>query len=99
MSAAAEIGRLLREDLRGRTAYGAPQLEVPVRLNTNESSYPVPHEVVEAIVTAVRDIARGLNRYPDRDFVALRDDLAAYLSAEGTPVRADQVWALSLIHI
>ena len=93
MSAAAEIGRLLREDLRGRTAYGAPQLEVPVRLNTNESSYPVPDEVVEAIVTAVRDIARDLNRYPDRDFVALRDDLAAYLSAEGTPVRADQVWA------
>ena len=93
MSAAAEIGRLLGEDLRGRTAYGAPQLEVPVRLNTNESSYPVPDEVVEAIVTAVRDIARDLNRYPDRDFVALRDDLAAYLSAEGTPVRADQVWA------
>ena len=30
-----ELQRLLREDLRGRTAYGAPQLEVPVALNTN----------------------------------------------------------------
>ena len=29
---------LLRTDLRGKTAYGAPQLDVPVRLNTNENS-------------------------------------------------------------
>ena len=31
-----------REDLRGRSPYGAPQLDVPVRLNTNENSYPLP---------------------------------------------------------
>ena len=35
-------GQRLRPDLRGRTPYGAPQLDVPVRLNTNENSYPVP---------------------------------------------------------
>ena len=40
--AAAEVRRLLRPDLHGRTAYGAPQLDVPVRLNTNENSYAVP---------------------------------------------------------
>jgi len=43
----------LRDDLRGRTPYGAPQLDVAVQLNTNENSYPVPPEVVEAIVEAV----------------------------------------------
>ncbi|MEO6144495.1 MAG: histidinol-phosphate transaminase, partial [Dermatophilaceae bacterium] len=43
---------LLRLDLLGRTAYGAPQLDVPVPLNTNENSYPVPQEVVDAIVAS-----------------------------------------------
>ncbi|MGL5816133.1 MAG: histidinol-phosphate transaminase [Phycicoccus sp.] len=87
------VERMLRPELRGRTAYGAPQLEVPVALNTNESSYPVPPPVVEAIVRAVRDTASGLNRYPDREFTALREALAAYLSRTGTAVTAAQVWA------
>ena len=30
----------LREDLRGKSPYGAPQLDVPVRLNTNENPHP-----------------------------------------------------------
>ncbi len=80
----------LREDLRGKTAYGAPQLDVPVRLNTNENSYDVPAEVVEAVVEAVRAEAVHLNRYPDREFTALREDLAAYLGHDLVP---DQVWA------
>lgn len=80
----------LRDDLRGRTPYGAPQLDVPVLLNTNENSYPVPSEVVESIVAAVRAEASALNRYPDREFTALREDLAAYL---GHGLVADQVWA------
>ena len=80
----------LRPDLRGRTPYGAPQLDVPVRLNTNENSYPVPPEVVEAIVEAVRDEVAQLNRYPDREFTALREDLAAYL---GQDLTGEQLWA------
>lgn len=87
------IEELLREDLRGRTAYGAPQLDVPVALNTNESSYAVPPEVVDEIVAAVAAAAPGLNRYPDREFTDLRTDLAAYLSRSGTAVRPEQVWA------
>ena len=84
----------LRADLRGRTPYGAPQLDVPVRLNTNENSYDVPDVVARAIVEAVRSEATHLNRYPDREFTALRDDLAAYLTAStGTRIDADQVWA------
>ncbi len=80
----------LREDLRGATAYGAPQLDVKVRLNTNENSYDVPDEVIAAIVDAVRREAKHLNRYPDREFTGLREDLAAYL---GHGMTAEQVWA------
>jgi histidinol-phosphate aminotransferase len=80
----------LREDLRGRTPYGAPQLDVPVRLNTNENSYDVPPEVVEAVMDAVREQVAGLNRYPDREFEGLRADLADYLGHDLTP---DQIWA------
>ena len=32
----------LRADLRGLTPYGAPQLDVAIRLNTNENPYPPP---------------------------------------------------------
>ena len=85
---------LLRPDLRGRTAYGAPQLDVPVPLNTNENSYAVPQDVVDAIVSSVAEVAPGLNRYPDREFVRLREDLAAYLTrVTGVAVGAEQVWA------
>ena len=80
----------LRDDLRGRTPYGAPQLDVPVRLNTNENPYPVPDEVAEAIEKAVRATLRDLNRYPDREAVALREDLAHYV---GHGVAAANVWA------
>ncbi|MFB6394829.1 histidinol-phosphate transaminase [Polymorphospora lycopeni] len=80
----------LRDDLRGRSPYGAPQLDVPVRLNTNENSYPVPEPVVEAIAKAVAAELRDLNRYPDRDAVALRGDLADYL---GHGLTTANVWA------
>ncbi len=87
------IEALLRPDLRGRTPYGAPQLEVPVALNTNENSYAVPPLVVAAMTAAVAEVAAGLNRYPDREFTALREALATYLSRSGTPVSPEQVWA------
>jgi histidinol-phosphate aminotransferase len=80
----------LRDDLKGRSPYGAPQLNVAVRLNTNENSYPVPDAVVDAIAKAVQAELRDLNRYPDRDAVALRTDLADYL---GHGLTAANVWA------
>jgi histidinol-phosphate aminotransferase len=80
----------IREELRGLSPYGAPQLDVAVRLNTNENSYPVPAEVVDAISAALDAQLRDLNRYPDRDAVALRRDLAAYL---GHDLDYRQVWA------
>ncbi len=84
----------LREDLRGRSPYGAPQLDVPFPLNTNENPYPPPPELVADITEAVHDIAATLHRYPDRDAVALRTDLAAYLSeSTGTALTTANLWA------
>jgi histidinol-phosphate aminotransferase len=80
----------IRHDLRGLSPYGAPQLDVAVRLNTNENSYPLPDEVVAGVEKALSGVLRDLNRYPDRDVLALRADLAAYL---GHDLRAAQLWA------
>ncbi|WP_285728653.1 histidinol-phosphate transaminase [Nocardiopsis sp. ATB16-24] len=80
----------LRDDLRGRSPYGAPQLDVPVVLNTNENPYPPSSRLAEAMAEAVTEVALGLNRYPDRDAVRLREGLAAYL---GHDLGVDQVWA------
>jgi histidinol-phosphate aminotransferase len=80
----------LRDELRGRTAYGAPQLDVAVRLNTNENPYGLPDQVVDAVLKALNDELATLNRYPDRDASALREDLASYL---GHGLTAANVWA------
>lgn len=84
----------IRDELRGKTPYGAPQLDVPVRLNTNENPYPLPEALVRRIAERVTEAARTLNRYPDRDAVELRTALAAYLSrTAGHEVGAANVWA------
>ncbi len=84
----------LRENLRGKSPYGAPQLSVPVRLNTNENPHPPTAALVEDVAASVRDAAAELHRYPDRDAVALRTDLAAYLTGQtGVEVTVENVWA------
>ncbi|MGA5408957.1 histidinol-phosphate transaminase [Streptomyces lavendulocolor] len=84
----------IRDELRGKSPYGAPQLDVPVRLNTNENPYPLPEPLVERIAERVREAARTLNRYPDRDAVELRTELAAYLTrTTGHQVGLANVWA------
>src|SRR5271157_5275430 len=84
----------LRDDLRGKSPYGAPQLAVPVRLNTNENPHPPTTALVDDVVASVRDAAVDLHRYPDRDAVALRSDLAAYLTAQtGTQLGVENLWA------
>lgn len=89
-----ELEALLRPELRGRTPYGAPQLDVDVQLNTNESSYPVPQEVVDAVLAELADGVAGLNRYPDREFTDLRKALVGYLEdRSGVSLRPEQIWA------
>ncbi|BBY29800.1 histidinol-phosphate transaminase [Mycolicibacterium sediminis] len=84
----------LRDNLRGKSPYGAPQLSVPVRLNTNENPHPPTQALVDDVAASVRDAASELHRYPDRDAVLLRSDLAAYLTAQvGVRVDTGNVWA------
>jgi len=80
----------LRDDLRGLTPYGAPQLDVAVRLNTNENPYPPSAALVADLQRAVGEAGASLHRYPDREATALRADLAAYL---GGGLTVEQVWA------
>jgi histidinol-phosphate aminotransferase len=84
----------LRPELRGRTPYGAPQLPARYRLNTNENPYPLPPALLADLAEALAEAARDLNRYPDRDAVALRADLAEYLRrTSGVDITPEQVWA------
>ncbi|MCM1014270.1 MULTISPECIES: histidinol-phosphate transaminase [Brevibacterium] len=89
----------VRSDLVGREPYGAPHLDVPVQLNVNENAYPIPDVVVEAMRTAVDTHLAGLNRYPDREFTALRKHLVDYLTGvnerAGTAVELhpEMIWA------
>ncbi len=84
----------VRDDLVGVASYGAPQLDVPARLNVNENPFPLPPELARAMGDAVAAVATGLNRYPDRDAELLRDRLAAYLTTEtGVEVDGAHVWA------
>lgn len=80
----------LRANLVGKSPYGAPQDPVPVSLNVNENTHPIPDEVVADITLALERAVRTANRYPDRDFDELRVALAGYL---GHGLTADQLWA------
>jgi len=55
--------------------YHSPQVAARVRLNTNESPYPPPHALLEALAGQV--MALPLHRYPDREATAARAGLAA----------------------
>jgi len=84
----------LRDNLRGKTPYGAPQLDVSVRLNTNENPHPPSRALIDDVSNAVRVAAEQLHRYPDRDAVELRRDLAAYVADfSGVRVGYENVWA------
>lgn len=84
----------LRDELRGASPYGAPQLDVEVRLNTNENPHRPTRALVDDVAEAVRAAAADLNRYPDRDAVVLRGALAAYLTvATGVELGVDNLWA------
>jgi histidinol-phosphate aminotransferase len=84
----------LRDELRGEQPYGAPQLDVAVRLNVNENPYPPGPAVIADITAAVAAVAGELNRYPDRDALDLRGDLATYLNGDGADgLTAGNVWA------
>ncbi|MDY3127636.1 MAG: histidinol-phosphate transaminase [Corynebacterium sp.] len=84
----------LRAELRGKSAYGAPQLQVQNQLNTNENPYAPSAALIEDLLREIKDLAGSLNRYPERDAVELRDSLARYISdATSVALTRDNVWA------
>ncbi|WEK60266.1 MAG: histidinol-phosphate transaminase [Candidatus Microbacterium colombiense] len=80
----------LRDDLRGLKPYGAPQAPLPIALNVNENTHPIPDEVASDILDEIAVAIRDVNRYPDREFTALREGFADYL---GHGLVAEQIWA------
>ncbi|MBV8463664.1 MAG: histidinol-phosphate transaminase, partial [Acidimicrobiales bacterium] len=64
----------LRPDLVSLDGYHSAQVEVEVRLNTNESPLPPPDGWYEAVAEGIRAIP--FNRYPDRAAGELRAALA-----------------------
>lgn len=80
----------LRPELVGEEPYGAPQLDVPFRLNVNENPYSPSAAVLAQMADAAATAAAGMNRYPDREATALRAGLAAYL---GHDLEVANIWA------
>jgi histidinol-phosphate aminotransferase len=76
----------VRADLTEVDPYGAPQLDVPVRLNTNETAEPPPPGYLEEVGRRIQGLE--LNRYPDRPHRDLRTALGARLG-----IGPDRVWA------
>jgi len=74
-----------RTDLADLKPYRAPQLDAPVKLNTNESPFPPPDSFTRELQQRIAGL--NLNRYPIRDFTEVREGLAGYL---GT--LTDRVW-------
>ncbi|HEU4866824.1 MAG TPA: histidinol-phosphate transaminase [Actinomycetota bacterium] len=74
-----------RSDLADLKPYRAPQMDAPVKLNTNESPYGPPEAFNEELRQRVAGL--NLNRYPIRDFTEVREKLAEYLKT-----LTDRVW-------
>ena len=84
----------LRDDLKEQSPYGAPQLPLEVKLNTNENPFSLSPAIVKKLSEAIANSAKDFNRYPDRDAIELRSELAKYLSSTtGVNLSVDQIWA------
>lgn len=83
----------LRDDLRSLSPYGAPQLPADAVMNTNENPYAPSSDLIQAISLRVAEVAKTLNRYPDRDATALRAKLADFInSLSRTTLTGENIW-------
>ncbi len=80
----------IRDSLKGKKPYGAPQLHVPVALNVNENTHEISEPVLVDIISRLALALKDINRYPDREFTNLRQSLATYL---GNGLTENQIWA------
>ena len=84
----------INENLQDLTPYGAPQIDVPHRLNTNENPYGLSMELQSAILDSISKKIATLNRYPDRDAVELRSELAQFINRRSeTSFGTENIWA------
>ena len=84
----------LRDALRPLSPYGAPQIPARASLNTNENPYPPSAALQKAITDAISNVAKELNRYPDRDATKLRTQLATYVNEQnGSDFSVENIWA------
>jgi hypothetical protein len=70
----------IRPDLAAKKPYGAPQLNVEVKLNTNENPFSHDEAFVSEVSAKLQEVLRNANRYPDPEALELRARLAAYLT-------------------
>jgi histidinol-phosphate aminotransferase len=76
----------VRADLRSLEGYHSPQVEVRVRLNTNESPMPPPAAWRDAFAAEISRVE--WHRYPDRAATALREAIAAWHEVDPAQVFA-----------
>ena len=74
----------VRADLTVLSGYHSPQVEVEVRLNTNESPLPPPPQWLNELRDELGRI--DFNRYPDRDATELRAALAQFHGVDPSQV-------------
>jgi len=70
----------VRDDVRALEGYHSPQVDVAVRLNTNESPLPPPDAWRDAFAAELSRVE--WHRYPDRGAVSLREAIAAHHGVE-----------------
>lgn len=82
----------VRSDVALIEGYHSPQIDVEVRLNTNEAPEPPPGEFLAALEAGLRGV--DWHRYPDRAAATLRSRIAE-VEGDATPggITADNVLA------
>jgi histidinol-phosphate aminotransferase len=65
-------------------------LHVPIALNVNENTHEISEDILVDIIQRIAVSLRDINRYPDREFTALRELLATYV---GHDLTAENIWA------
>jgi histidinol-phosphate aminotransferase len=84
----------IRSELADLKPYGAPQISGVRALNTNENPYELPAQVVAEMLKALPQVLANLNRYPDRDAIALREALVKYINrASNLEFKVKNIWA------
>ena len=84
----------INDNLKDLAPYGAPQISVAARLNTNENPYSLDQELQNVISREITKQLSHLNRYPDRDALELRSQLAGFINqSSGTSFATENIWA------